>query len=77
MALIRGWEVFTRNGGSQEWGGGGSFIMGDGTLLKSLYTVGRGVLIPLFYEDPILPTPFFSNYVNKQNNHIQQTFRER
>ena len=57
--------------------GGGSFIMGDGTLLKSLYTVGRGVLIPLFYEGPILPTPFFSNYVNKQNNHTYQTFRER
>ena len=51
--------------------------MGDGTLLKSLYTVGRGVLIPLFYEGPILPTPFFSNYVNKQNNHTYQTFRER
>ena len=31
-------------------GGGGSFIMGDGTLLKSLYTVGRGVLIPYFMK---------------------------
>ena len=36
--------------GSQEWGVG--FIMGDGKFLKSIYIVGRGVLTPLFYEDP-------------------------
>ena len=44
---------------------GGCFIIGNGKFLKSLYIVGRGVLTPLFYEDPpILPTPLsFSNFV--------------
>ena len=75
MALIRGWEVFTRNGGSQEWGG---FFYNGGwdTFKVSLHSWQRGANT-LFYEDPILPTPFFSNYVNKQNNHTYQTFRER
>ena len=46
-------------------GGGGLFYNGgNGKFLKSLYTVCRGVLTPLFYEDaPILPTPLFSNFV--------------
>ena len=48
-------------GGSQEWGGGVGFIMGeggvgreDGKILKSLDIVDGGVLTPLFYEDPPL-----------------------
>ena len=43
---------------------GVGFIMGDGDFLKSLYILGRGVLTPLFYEDPpycLLPS--FSNFV--------------
>ena len=52
MAIMGEWEVFTANGGSQEWG--------DGKFLKSLNIVDRGVLTPLFYEDPtILPIPPF------------------
>ena len=45
--------------GEPGMGGGVGFIMGgDGEFSKSLYIVGRGVLTPLFYEDPpILPTP--------------------
>ena len=40
-----------------------SFIIGYEKFLKSLYIVGRGVLTPLVYEDPLycLPTPF-SNF---------------
>ena len=50
MAIMGGWEIFTRNGeGARNEGVG--FIMGDGKILKSLYIVGRGVLTPLFYED--------------------------
>ena len=48
----RWWEA--RNGGLSLWWGNRKF-------LKSLYIGGRGVLIPLFYEDPLycqLP-PFF------------------
>ena len=42
--------------------GGGWFYNGGMENGKSLYIVGRGVLTPLFYEDPaILPIPFFPN----------------
>ena len=59
-------------------GGGGGFFYNGGwdTFKVSLHSWQRGANT-LFYEDPILPTPFFSNYVNKQNNHTYQTFRER
>ena len=33
--------------------GGFGFIMGDWKFLKSFYIVGRGVLTPLFYENPL------------------------
>ena len=40
MAIMGGWEIFTRNGeGARNEGVG--FIMGDGKILKSLYIVGR------------------------------------
>ena len=41
-----------------------SFIIGYEKFLKSLDIVGRGVLTPLVYEDPLycLPAPF-SNFV--------------
>ena len=51
--------MFIRNGGEAREGGGGrvGFTMGRGwEILKFLYIVGRGVLTPLFYEDP----PIFS-----------------
>ena len=60
MALIGGWEIFTRNEGKP-------YIEEDGNFyIKCLYTVGRGVLTSLFYEDPpppILPALLFSNFV--------------
>ena len=53
-----GWEIFTRNGREARNGG-------DGKFSKSLDIVDRGVLIPLFYEDPtMLPSPPFSNVVH-------------
>ena len=33
--------------------GGWFYNRRDGKFLKSLYIVGRGVLAPLFYEDPL------------------------
>ena len=52
-----GWEIFTRNGGRAR-GGEVGFIMGGMGNFKSLDIVDRGVLTPLFYEDPtILPIP--------------------
>ena len=46
-------------GGSQEWGGGVGFIMGDGKFLKSLYIVDRGMLNLYFMKTPLycLPPP--------------------
>ena len=45
--------------------GGVVLYWGDGKFLKFLHIVGRGVLTPLFYEDPlILPTPPFPNFVH-------------
>ena len=63
IPVMGGWKFFTRTGGSQEWrwgGGGGGwwFYNGDGKFLKSLYIVGRGVLTPLFYEDPLTYVAF-------------------
>ena len=60
MAVMEGWEIFTRNGGKPELGGGGgAFTMGGmGNFLKSLHIGGRGVLTPIIYEEPlILPIP--------------------
>ena len=38
--------------------------MGDGKFFKSLYIVGRGLLTPLFYKDPLSwLSPTFSNFV--------------
>ena len=34
-------------------GMGGWFYNGDGKFLKSLYIIARGVLTPLFYEEPL------------------------
>ena len=34
----------------------------DGKFLKSLQIVGRGVLIPLFYEDPLYSLPSFFKF---------------
>ena len=50
MAVMGGNQNFLleMGEGSQKWGGGQG---GDGNFLKSLYIVGRGVLIPLFYGD--------------------------
>ena len=47
-------------------GGGGGLLMGRmGKFLKSLDIADRGVLTPLFYEDPTkLPIPHFSNVVH-------------
>ena len=42
---------------------GGWFYNGrDGKFLKSLQIVGRGVLIPLFYEDPLHYLPSFFKF---------------
>ena len=42
---------------------GGWFYNGrDGKFLKSLQIVGRGVLIPLFYEDPLYSLPSFFKF---------------
>ena len=42
---------------------GGWFYNGrDGKFLKSLQIVGRGVLIPLFYEDPLHSLPSFFKF---------------
>ena len=40
-------------------GGEFCFVMGGGGFLKSLYIVDRGVLTPLFFEDP----PILSTFV--------------
>ena len=63
MAIMGGWEIFTRNGGGgrQEWGGW-FYNGGGGKFLKSLKIVDRGMLTPLFYEDPpMYPISPFSN----------------
>ena len=50
------WEIFTGNWGKP--GMGGLFSNGgNGKSLKSLYVDGRGVLGPLFDEDP----PYIAN----------------
>ena len=61
-----GWEIITSNEGEARNGGQELILKwGDGKFLKSLYRVGRGVLTPLFYEDPvILPIPPFPNVVH-------------
>ena len=42
---------------------GGWFYNGrDGKFLKSLQIVDRGVLIPLFYEDPLYSLPSFFKF---------------
>ena len=68
MDIMGGWEIFTRNGREARNGG-------DGKFSKSLDIVDRGVLIPLFYEDPtMLPIPPFSNVVHSSPQlpcHIQ------
>ena len=58
VAAKGGWKIFTRN---REV----VVLCGDGKFLRSLYIVGRGVLTPLFYEDPpyIANPPPFSNFV--------------
>ena len=62
---MEGWEIFTRNRGEARDGGAVGFAIGDDKYLKSLDIVERGVLTPLFYEDPsILPIPPFSNVVH-------------
>ena len=48
-------------GGRQEWGGW-FYNGGGGKFLKSLKIVDRGMLTPLFYEDPpMYPISPFSN----------------
>ena len=57
MAVMGGMVNFYKIWGEARNGEGGK-------VLKSLYTVGRGVLTKLFYEElPILPIPPFSNVV--------------
>ena len=55
-----GWEFLLEMGGKPGMGERGGYVMGHGKFLNSLYIVGRGVLTPLFSEDPLywLP-PFF------------------
>ena len=50
VAAKGGWKIFTRN---REV----VVLCGDGKFLRSLYIVGRGVLTPLFYEDPLYCQP--------------------
>ena len=58
MAVMRGWKIYTRNGGKPGMRGELALKWGDGTFVKSLYIVGRGVLTSYFMKIPlILPTP--------------------
>ena len=74
MAMMEGWEIFTRNRGEARDGRAVGFAMRDDKYLKSLDIVERGVLTPLFYEDPsILPIPPFSNVVHPSSTSISSS----
>ena len=63
MAVMEGGEKFLLEMGKPGMGGGWFYNGWDGKFFKSLYIVGRGVLIRQFYEDPTLISrtspPFF------------------
>ena len=51
MVVMGGWETFTRNGGSQEWGVW--FYNGRLEIVKVFLHGWQRGANPLFYEDPL------------------------
>ena len=66
------WEMGGMGKARNGLGGGSWFYHGgDGKFLNSLQIVGRRVLTTLFYEDPYIAYPPFSDFVQPLPCHLQ------